>query len=138
MCWAVILFGPSGDVNSAAADQNHHHLPVIRQFATQLPWPDIRDYESATAPLWHIVLAIPARFGASDVSLRLLTALAGGILVLVVAMGARRFSLGQATALMALPASQPSMRAATATCPRWGRIAWIWRLRGDKRQLKAS
>ena len=103
MCWAVILFGPSGDVNSAAADQNHHHLPVIRQFATQLPWPDIRDYESATAPLWHIVLAIPARFGASDVSLRLLTALAGGILVLVVAMGARRFSLGQATALMALP-----------------------------------
>lgn len=103
MSWAVILFGPSGDVNSAAADQNHHHLPVIRLFASQLPWPDIRDYESATAPLWHIALAIPARLGASDVLLRLLTALSGGILVLVVAMGARRFSLGQATALMALP-----------------------------------
>jgi hypothetical protein len=55
-------------------DERLYHLPVIRQFAAQMPWPDIRDYPAAMAPLYHLLLAVPFRAGLDDiVALRMMT-----------------------------------------------------------------
>jgi hypothetical protein len=55
LCIVSIVLEPDGDVTSEAYDQNQHHLLVIESFAQQWPTPDLRDYQSATAPLWHLV-----------------------------------------------------------------------------------
>lgn len=55
-------------------DQNRFHVPVIRTFAAHLPFPDITSYHSATAPLFHLIMAIPVRAGLDSVAaLRVLT-----------------------------------------------------------------
>ncbi|MGD9690667.1 MAG: hypothetical protein AB7K52_13365 [Phycisphaerales bacterium] len=41
----------------AAFDQDRFHLRAIERFAGQCPWFDFRDYESATTPAYHVVLA---------------------------------------------------------------------------------
>src|SRR5579871_5957648 len=38
-------------------DEARYHLPAITQFAAQLPYPDLRNYSSATTPLFHILFA---------------------------------------------------------------------------------
>ncbi|MBA3950180.1 MAG: hypothetical protein H0X44_09575, partial [Acidobacteria bacterium] len=59
---------------SEAYDQNTFHVPVIRAFAAQLPFPDISSYQSATTPLYHLVMAFAVRAGVESVSaLRLLS-----------------------------------------------------------------
>ncbi len=56
---AIIL---SGDLSGRAGyDQSNFHEPAIRSFAAHLPAPDLRDYPSATTPLYHLVLALIAR-----------------------------------------------------------------------------
>lgn len=42
-------------------DETIFHLGVIRAFAAELPFPDLRDYNSATTPLFHLVLAVADR-----------------------------------------------------------------------------
>lgn len=59
----------------ASRDARFYHEPVIREFAPQLPAPDLTDYASATTPLYHLVLALPVRMGLdSTTALRLLSA----------------------------------------------------------------
>ncbi|MFM9182084.1 MAG: glycosyltransferase family 39 protein [Phycisphaerales bacterium] len=69
---------------SEAIDERDAHLPVIRQFAAELPQPDLVGYRSATAPGYHVAMAIPARLGVGVQGLRLISSLAGLALVLVV------------------------------------------------------
>ncbi|HLX38053.1 MAG TPA: hypothetical protein VKR29_09640, partial [Candidatus Binataceae bacterium] len=38
-------------------DEIKYHLPAIRQFAAQLPHPDLSAYSSATTPLYHLMMA---------------------------------------------------------------------------------
>jgi hypothetical protein len=38
-------------------DERLFHLPTIQRFASQLPTPDLSDYDSATTPLYHLVLS---------------------------------------------------------------------------------
>src|SRR5947209_1613275 len=60
----------------AADDQNMWHLPAIRQFARQLPHPDLHDYLSATTPLYHLLIAAADRWISPDLRvLRLFGAL---------------------------------------------------------------
>ncbi len=40
-----------------SVDEGAFHYPTILQFAKQLPFPDVRDYNSATTPLFHILFA---------------------------------------------------------------------------------
>lgn len=40
------------------ADQVNYHLRVVKQFAGQLPTPDVSNYVSATTPLYHIIHAV--------------------------------------------------------------------------------
>lgn len=52
----VVLSGRVG--TSESGDELHYHLPVIRTFATS--WPDInvREYNSATTPGYHVVMGL--------------------------------------------------------------------------------
>jgi 4-amino-4-deoxy-L-arabinose transferase-like glycosyltransferase len=104
-CCLAILLGPAGDVTSEAYDQNQHHMLVIESFAQQWPTPDLRDYRSATAPLWHLVQSIPAALGVPLVGLRILAAVAGAALVLLVARVAARLGGDARLAWLAVPAA---------------------------------
>ena len=85
----------------AADDQNMWHLPAIRQFAGQLPRPDLHDYLSATTPLYHLLIAATDRWVSPDLRvLRLLGALfTAGLLATLGAAVARRAPIGIAIAL---------------------------------------
>ena len=102
-CALAILLGPGGDVTSEAYDQNQHHVLVIRSFADQWPTPDLRDYRSATAPLWHLVQSIPAALGVPLWGLRMLSAVAGAALVLLVARVATRLGGDARLTWLAVP-----------------------------------
>jgi len=57
-------------------DEQIYHFPIIKSFSEQLPFPDISDYNSATGPLYHIVLAAGVRLLGLEIhSLRLLNML---------------------------------------------------------------
>jgi hypothetical protein len=89
----------------AAADQNAWHLPTIRKFIREWPRPDLRDYDSATTPGYHFVLAAASRaLGRNDErTLRLLGSLftVGFLATLAVVAGRR----GTAAAIvLCLPA----------------------------------
>lgn len=48
---------------SEAYDEQFFHLPVIEQFARDLPTPDLRNYNSATTPGYHLLGAIVHSIG---------------------------------------------------------------------------
>lgn len=102
-CVLAIVLGPEGDVTSEAYDQNQYHLPVIQSFADQWPTPDLRDYRSATAPLWHLVQSIPAALGVPLAGLRILSAVAGAALVLLVGRVAVKLGGDRRLAWLAVP-----------------------------------
>jgi hypothetical protein len=92
----VIMFG--SDATSEASDEAAAHLPTVRQFAAQLPTPDLHDYPSATGPGYHLLMAVPARLGFGVHGLRIIGSLAGLALVLLVWRTAAR-AAGPAVAL---------------------------------------
>jgi hypothetical protein len=93
----VIAMGVVG--TSEWADQTDYHLPVIKQFAEQLPLPELGDYKSATTPGYHLIMATLVRFGIDGVALAFLNALFGATFVgLLTAIVARRASAGVAIA----------------------------------------
>jgi hypothetical protein len=51
-----------------AFDQDLFHLKAIARFSTELPTPDFRDYESATTPAYHVLLAIAHRTITAEVT----------------------------------------------------------------------
>lgn len=48
-------------------DEFEHHYPVILQFSKELPFPDIKNYNSATTPLFHILFAIAGKITGTDI-----------------------------------------------------------------------
>ncbi|MFI5379949.1 MAG: hypothetical protein ACHRHE_11675 [Tepidisphaerales bacterium] len=63
---AVPLILARDDLGRGAYDQRVYHLPAIRQFAAQLPTPNLRDYPSATTPAFHLVMAAVDRWLSDD------------------------------------------------------------------------
>jgi hypothetical protein len=59
---AAVLWAQGWMKGRAACDQFDYHLKVIRQFTAQWPWPNLRDYLSATTPGYHLVMAAVARY----------------------------------------------------------------------------
>ena len=47
---------------SEAFDEIRYHRPVIEQFARELPFVDLHNYESATTPGYHLLAALILRF----------------------------------------------------------------------------
>ena len=67
---------------SKSIDMDRNHVPVIRSFASEWPSPDLQDYDSATTPGMHLMLAAVERgFGSSETVLQLATCLFGALLV---------------------------------------------------------
>lgn len=98
---AVPLILRNDERGRAADDQNMWHLPAIRQFAGQLPHPNLRDYLSATTPLYHLAIAAADRWVTRDLRfLRLIGAIFTiGLLATLGAAVASRAPPGRAIAL---------------------------------------
>jgi len=68
----VVVLGP-GFGGPQRFDEGAFHLPTIRQFAEQMPTPDVTDYSVATTPGYHLLLAGAVKLGVdSDTALRLI------------------------------------------------------------------
>lgn len=48
-------------------DEPMYHYPTILNFANQLPFPNIRNYDSATTPLFHILMAVFSKLTGSNI-----------------------------------------------------------------------
>ena len=56
IAWAPALFA-DGITIFDDLDERLFHYPTIRQFAHDLPWPHLHDYQSATTPLYHLLMS---------------------------------------------------------------------------------
>jgi hypothetical protein len=68
----VIVFlytkGLSGGLSTAFSyDESKYHYPVILQFAKDLPFPDLTNYNSATTPLFHLLFAVLSKIVGTDI-----------------------------------------------------------------------
>jgi hypothetical protein len=73
VAWGLIGLAPLAP--RQAFDQNLFHLKAIERFSAELPAADLRDYESATTPGYHLALAAVHRWLSDDViDLRLVAA----------------------------------------------------------------
>lgn len=66
----VLLYtgGLAGGLDTVfSVDEPKYHYPTILNFAKRLPFPDIRDYGSATTPLFHILLAALSKIVGTDI-----------------------------------------------------------------------
>ena len=64
LAWAPVLFQSKLQVFDDVDERLFHH-PTIQRFASQLPWPDLSDYPSATTPLYHLLMA-PISWATAD------------------------------------------------------------------------
>ena len=54
--WIPVLFRDSLDIFDDLDERLFHH-PTIRSFADGLPFPNLADYQSATTPLYHLLMS---------------------------------------------------------------------------------
>jgi hypothetical protein len=65
-------------------DMDTYHVPVVRAFAEQLPAVDLSDYNSATTPGMHLMLAVIAKvFGPSETIMQVATCVFGALLIFI-------------------------------------------------------
>ena len=85
-------------------DHDRNHVPVIRTFAEAWPSPDLTDYDSATTPGMHLIMAAATRvFGDSETMLQCLSSLFGAGLILAAWWFASRTAGGTVAAWCVLP-----------------------------------
>ena len=85
-------------------DHDRNHVPVIRTFAEAWPSPDLTDYDSATTPGMHLIMAAATRvFGDSETMLQCLSSLFGAGLILAAWWFASRTAGGTVAAWCMLP-----------------------------------
>lgn len=80
---AAIVAGLTGTY--AWHDEVNYHMPAIRQFASELPSPVLADYKSATAPGYHLLVALFLHGGVDGAPLHFVNALFGAALAAIVA-----------------------------------------------------
>lgn len=110
----LLIAGKSG--HSEMGDQRKYHLPVIETFAREFPAPDIVDYDSATAPGYHLLMALIHR--ATDGSERAMVVASWAIsiaLVLAVGYFASRLVGWRFGAVLTLPLALSSYTIGGAT-----------------------
>ena len=88
LAFLLVTMGPVlaglDDFPEKSVDQDRNHLPVIRAFAASLPDIDLLEYDSATTPGMHVLLAVMVRAGIDgETSLQLASCVFGAMLVLV-------------------------------------------------------
>jgi hypothetical protein len=127
-------------------DEIKYHLPAIKQFAAQLPYPDLSSYSSATTPLYHLILAVLLRAGCGLITLRLVNLAVSVATLLIVIVYFRHasanrsdwlpFSVGLLFAVCLLFVG-PSLRLSTDNLPLGCAVAILYLIDRDKR-LSAS
>lgn len=111
LVWPAIM---SGALGPKAYDHRYFHLPLVREWAKVWPVVDLHDYNSATGPLYHWLMAGAAQIvgvGAGEetsVPLQCTSSLFAFALAAVVYVYARRradpmFAIGCALPLLACP-----------------------------------
>ena len=91
---AAIVAGIKGTY--AWNDQVDYHLPTINTMAAEFPAPVLSDYQSATSPGYHLVMALLVRAGAGDLALHFVNASIGIVFVALFAALVARFMGGLA------------------------------------------
>src|SRR2546423_5013472 len=72
---ALPLIISNRGAGTARSDQDDYHLPVIRQFESQWPKPDLSNYNAAMTPGYHLLMAAAGHwFGLDERGLRVLSA----------------------------------------------------------------
>lgn len=85
-------------------DQDLYHHVAVQEFAEQWPAFDVTDYESATSPLYHLVMASVARVIGEDLdTLRVISSLFGLALVVAVAGWAATLVSTRTAAFLTMP-----------------------------------
>src|ERR1700759_4593049 len=76
-CAVVVPLMHNPNINFyGASDGTLFHYPMIQQFRAQFPHLDLVNYSSATTPLYHILMLIPAAlFNSNLIALRGVNAL---------------------------------------------------------------
>ncbi len=98
----LLATGRSG--KSEMSDEVKYHLPVIVTFASELPRPDLKHYRVAMTPAWHLTMATMYRLLGGDlVAIRVLNAVFGLAVVLLIYGMARQFVAGPLAAALAAP-----------------------------------
>jgi len=91
-------------VTAGGVDQHHYHWPTVNRMQSELPTLDITNVETATSPLYHVIVAIFSRlFGLTESQAQFVASIfAAGLAALVVwyAASIKKPSLG---ALAAAP-----------------------------------
>jgi hypothetical protein len=117
LAFAGVLAGLEGTY--AHADQVAYHAPTIAKMAAEMPSPVLSDYQSATAPGFHLAMSAFSSLGADSSALRAMNALFGAALVafataLVAVRGGGRAALAFGAALALSPYTlNPSIWLAT-------------------------
>ncbi|MFO0784068.1 MAG: hypothetical protein U0636_10340 [Phycisphaerales bacterium] len=91
------------DVGQWGWDQTQYHAKVIQEFASQWPHCDLVNYQSATSPGWHLLLAALLKMGASMQVLRWVNAATGVLLLLVATTTAARWARPRTAACLFMP-----------------------------------
>lgn len=97
----VLLSGAEG--TPEAYDARMYHRPVIEAFARELPRPNIASYESATAPGYHLLMAVVWRATASTAAMHAVNAAFGVGLVAALYLVLRRPAGPWGAAALTLP-----------------------------------
>jgi hypothetical protein len=97
----VLLSGAEG--TPEAYDGRMYHRPVIEAFARDLPRPNLASYESATAPAYHLLMAVVWRATASSGAMHAVNAAFGLGLVAALYVALRRPAGPWGAAALALP-----------------------------------
>lgn len=98
----IVLWKMPLDLSSFAWDEFSYHYPTILKFAEQLPFPDLRDYHSATTPLFHLLFAAIGKIAGTDVkTLRVVNLVISYIGVIIFfTILAKRFNVRRQDALL--------------------------------------
>lgn len=89
---AAVLWAMDYRRGRAACDQFDFHLKAILKFAAEWPRPDVSDYQSATTPGYHILMAAVSKvLGPGPVLLQIVASVFTVLLVWVTATAAVRF-----------------------------------------------
>ena len=65
----ICTSGLTGGLDTVfSVDERMYHYPTILQFAEQLPFPDLINYNSATTPLFHLIVAVISKIIGTNIA----------------------------------------------------------------------
>lgn len=88
--YVILAITGSSSHTAGHSDMIAYHLPTIRRIATQLPFPNLVNIQTATTPLFHIIFSPFARAGMSTIELQILNSVLSALIVTSIALLLRK------------------------------------------------